>query len=352
VTRRAAFVLLAAVAAGGCSTHEFRFEGGVPPAPLTSPAQIATAHGIVETLLARFAPEGASLPPSATAAFAEAALLDAQGTGSVPMRRTAIRLADSLRRAGIPVGIGLGYPGAGGRRPDSLVTAEVARTLLYFDKVTDDRRWRSTAARAVQAMLSRRLGWTRVRDGYAVSEPGAERSFSVARTADAGVVLSNLAAVGGGPTAERYGRGATAVVRRAQTSPGRWPRALGSGAPMPVAERALTLYSLHSLPSKPDRDVVIASLPSLFEQAFHPWGEPRDGPLMGRRGVGAALALRTLQLQPGTSPSEHVARWLVAHRRSDGTFEAAAARDVTAQAYFTLAFAMRSYVFSNDGGLP
>jgi hypothetical protein len=345
-------VLLAALIVAGCSTHEVRFEGAVPPEPLTTTQRIDTAHEIVATLLERFAAPGKRLLPSAAAPLGEAALLDAQATRSTKSFQTFRRLASSLLRGRIAVGIGLAYPGADGRTPDSLVTAEVARTLLYFDHVTPTPPWRQAAARAVQAMVTPRLGWTRLRDGYAVREPDAKRRFSIARTADAGLVLAKIADVGGGPLAERYARSAMNVVRRAQTSPAEWHKALGTNAPMPVAERALTLFSLYSRPSKADQDLVLAAIPSVFEQAFHSWGEPRSGPLMGRRGIGAALALRALHLQPGTYPAEHVTRWFVTHRRADGTFEAAASTDATAQAYFALAFAMRGYIFSRGGALP
>ena len=349
--RRSAAVLLTAVTMGGCSTHEVRFEGGVPPEPLTPQERVDTAHEIVTRLLERFAAPGKRLPPSAAAAFAEAALLDSKATRSATSSKAFGRLASSLLRGRIPVGIGLAYPGADGRTPDSLVTAEVARTLLYFDHVTNAPRWRQAAARAVQAMVTPRLGWTRLRNGYAVREPDAKRRFSIARTADAGLVLTKLGAIGGGPLAERYGRSAMNVVRRAQTSPANWHKALGTDAPMPVAERALTLFSFYSIPSKPDQDLVRRALPSFFDQAFHSWGEPRSGPLMGTRGIGAALALRTLHLEPGTSRAEHVTRWFVTHRRADGTFEAAASTDATVHAYFALAFAVRGYIFST-GALP
>ena len=115
---------------------------------------------------------------------------------------------------------------------------------------------------------------------------------------------------------------------------------------MPVAERSVTLFALHALPSVPDQELVKGALADLFAETFHPWGEPRDSPVVGKRGIGPALALRTLYLDPGTSPSEHVTRWLVTHRRPDGTFEAAAADDAVAQSYFALALAIRAFVYS------
>jgi hypothetical protein len=163
--RWATALALAALTLTGCSTHEFRYEGGVPPEPLTAQQRVDTAHEIVTTLLRRFAPTGARLSPAAAAIFAEAALIDAQATRSSTSRRTAMRLAESLLRDRLPVGVGLAYPGATGRAPDPAVTWEVARTLLFFDKITHESRWRQGAARAVQALVTPRLGWSRWRDG-------------------------------------------------------------------------------------------------------------------------------------------------------------------------------------------
>jgi hypothetical protein len=343
--------LVLAFVLAGCSTHEFRYEGGVPPEPLTSKQRVDTAHEIVTTLLRRLAPPGRRLAPAAAAPLAEAALLDAQATRSPSSRRAYERLASSLLRNRIPVGIGLAYPGPDGRTPDPLVTIEVTRSLLYFDKVDPGPRWRPAAARAIQAIVTPRMGWTRRRDGYAIRQPGARRRYDIALTADAGLVLSQIATVGGGPLAKHYSDSALGVVRQAQVSPGRWHKSLGGNGPMPVAERALTLFALHALPSKPDQDVTLRALPDLFTEAFESWGQPRTSPLVGKRGIGGVLALRTLYLDPGRSPSEHVTRWYVEHRRADGTFEDAAADDATTQAYFALAFAMRAYIYAK-GGLP
>jgi len=350
--RRAfAVAIVAIVALGGCSTHEFRYEGGVPPEPIPAQERVDTAHEIVTTLLKRFAPRGRRLPAAVAAPFAEAALLDARATHSVSSARTAVRLGGSLLSGRIPVGVGLAYPGGEGRTPDPRVTAEVARTLLYFAQTFSSRRWLPAAARAAQAIITPRLGWTRRGDGYAVREPGTRRRYNVALTAEAGLVLEKLAKVGGGPLAQRYADSAFKTVRSAQISPGRWHKSLGAAVPMPVAERALTMSALHALPSVPDQNLVKNALADLFAQTFQSWGEPRDSPLVGTRGIGPALALRTLYLDPGTSPSEHVTRWLVEHRRPDGTFEAAAPDDAGAQAYFALAFSIRSYIYAK-GGLP
>jgi hypothetical protein len=349
--RRAGAVaaLAMAVVLGGCSTHEFRYEGGVPPEPLTPEQRVDTAHEIVTTLLDKFAPPGRRVPPTSAAVFAEAAFLDAQATDSSRSRSTFKRLAQSLLRGRIPVGIGLAYPGPDGRTPDALATIEVARTLLYFDLVDKDRHWRPAAARAVQAIVSPRLGWTKLRNGYAVREAGARRRYDIALTAEAGLVLSRIAVVGGGPLAQRYGASAIGMVRRAQISPGNWHKSLGGDGPMPVAERALTLYALHAVPSSPDQQLVLTTLPDLFAEAFEPWGQPRNSPLVGKRGIGAVLALRLLYLDPGRGPSEHVTRWFVTHRRADGTFKDAAADDATTQAYFALAFATRAYIYAKGG---
>jgi hypothetical protein len=337
------------VALGGCSTHEFRYEGGVPPEPIPASKRVETAHEIVTTLLDRFAPPGRRLPAAAAAPFAEAALLTARATRSRSLAGTATRLAVSLLSGRIPVGIGLAYPGSDGRTPDPRVTAEVGRTLLYFDQIRRGRRWRPAATRVAQALVTRRLGWTRLRDGYAVREPGARHRYNIALTADVGLVLTKLAAVGGGALADRFAKSALQMVRRAQTSAGRWHKSLGGTGAMPVAERSLTLFALHAIPSVPDQELAKGALTDLFAETFHPWGEPRDSPVVGKRGIGPALALRTLYLDPGTSPSEHVTRWLVEHRRADGTFEAARADDAVAQAYFALAFSIRSYVYARDG---
>jgi hypothetical protein len=345
-------LLLAAVALGGCSSHEFRYEGGVPPEPLTSKQRVDTAHTIVTTLLRRFAPPGRSVPPAAAAPLAEAALLDAQATRSEASSRTYRRLALSLLRNRIPVGIGLAYPGSDGHSPDPLVTIEATRTLLYFDKVKGDERWRQAAARAVQAIVTPRMGWTRLHDGYAVRQPGARRRYNIALTAEAGLVLTKMAAAGGGPVAQHFADSALATVRRAQIKPGVWHKSLGGNGRMPVAERSLTLYALYGIPSKADQNLALSALPDLFDEAFEPWGEPRrNSPLVGKRGIGAVLALRALYVDPGRSPSEHVTRWFVTHRRPDGTFEDAPADDVTTQAYFALAFATRAYIYAK-GGLP
>jgi hypothetical protein len=347
----AAAALLVPVALGGCSTHEFHYEGGVPPQPLSSHQRVETADGIVTTLLKKFAPAGRHLPASVAAPLAEAALLDGQATGSKALLETADRLARSLLTGRIPIGVGVAYPGKDGSRPDPLVTAEVARTLLYFDQVTKNPQWRPAAARVVQGMITPRLGWTRLRDGYAVREPGARRRYDIATTADAGLVISKLAAVGGGPLAQRYGRSALAKVRRAQIAPGKWHKSLGAAAPMPVAERALTLYSLHLVPDKAFQDITLRALPGLFTEAFEAWGQPRKSRLVGTRGIGPILALRALYRDPGRSPSEHVTRWFVEHRRPDGTFEDVAPDDAVTHAYFALAFATRAYIYAK-GGLP
>jgi hypothetical protein len=338
-----------ALALGGCSTHEFRYEGGVPPQPLTAKERVDTAHHIVVTLLDKFAPPGRRLPAGVAAPLAEAALLDAQATRYRPSYAHFVRLALSLLRGRIPVGIGLAYPGADGRRPDPFTTIEVARSMLYFDRVVHGKRWRPAAARTVQAIVTPRLGWTKRRDGYAVREPGARRRYDIALTADAGLVLSKLAAVGGGALAEQYGASAMGMVRRAQISPGKWHKSLGGNGEMPVAERAIALYALYALPSKPDQQLVLDALPDLFAEAFEPWGQPRHSPVVGKRGIGAVLALRSLYLDPGKSPSEHVTRWFVEHRRADGTFKDAADDDITTQAYFALAFATRAYIYAKGG---
>ncbi|MEA2273113.1 MAG: hypothetical protein QOI98_1821 [Solirubrobacteraceae bacterium] len=346
-----ALLLIGGLALGGCSTHEVRFEGDVPPQPLSPQERVDTAHEIIRTLLDHFAQSGRRVPPSAAAPFAEAAVLDAQATHSLASAADARRLGRSLLGGRIPVGVGLAYPGADGRTPDPQVTVEVARTLLTLSQVLQGPHYRPAAARVAQAIITSRMGWTRLRDGYAVREPGARRRYSVALTAEAGVVLARLAAVGGGPLAERYANSALGTVRRAQIAPGRWHKSLGGNGPMPVAERSLTLFALHASPSKPDQDIATGALPNLFEETFQPWGEPRDAKLVGKRGIGVALALRTLYLEPGTSISEHVTRWFVTHRRSDGTFEAAAPDDAVAQAYFALAFGYRAYIYAK-GGLP
>jgi hypothetical protein len=337
-------------AVGGCSTHEFHYEGGVPPEPLTAKERVKTAHEVVTTLLRHLAPAGRRVPAAAAAPLAEAALLDAQATDSEASRRTCRRLALSLLKGRIPVGAGLAYPSAGRRTPDALITGEVGRSLLYFDRINAHGPWRSAAARVAQAIINPRLGWTRTPNGYAVRQPGARRRYDIALTAEAGLVLSKLAQVGGGPLAERYGASALSVVRRAQISPGKWHKSRGGTGAMPVAERALTLYAMRGSPDVHDQQVAIAALPDLFDETFNPWGEPRrDSPLVGRRGIGAVLALRALYLYPGTSDSEHVTRWFLTHRRTDGTFEDAAADDITTQAYFALTFAMRGYIYAKGG---
>jgi hypothetical protein len=350
VRKPALALLLSALALGGCSTHEFRYEGGVPPEPITPAKRVATAHGIVTTLLHKFAAPGRRVPAAAAAPLAEAALLDSRATDSQDSFRTYRRLAFSLLSGRIPVGIGLAYPGGDGRTPDPLVTAEVVRVLLYFDRIDHLARWRPAAARAVQAIVSPRLGWTHTPNGYAVRQPGARRRYDIALTAEAGLVLSRIAQIGGGPLAQRYGASALSVVRRAQISPGEWHKSLGGSGPMPVAQRALTLYALHGSPDTHDQEVALGALPDLFGEAFNSWGEPRrDSPLVGKRGIGPILALRALYLDPGRGPSEHATRWFVTHRRPDGTFEDAAADDVTTQAYFALAFAIRAYVYARGG---
>ena len=227
MTRRVIPALVATVALGGCSTHEFRYEGGVPPEPIPAKKRVETAHEIVTTLLDRFAPPGRRLPAAVAAPFAEAALLTARATRSVELAETATRLGTSLLRGRIPVGIGLAYPGSDGRTPDPRVTAEVGRTLLYFDQIRAGRRWRPAATRVAQALVTPRLGWTRVRDGYAVREPDARRRYNIALTAEVGLVLAKLAAVGGGPLADRFAKSAFRTVRKAQISPGRWHKSIG-----------------------------------------------------------------------------------------------------------------------------
>ncbi|MDP9225300.1 MAG: hypothetical protein M3P18_15945 [Actinomycetota bacterium] len=346
IVRLCTVLLAATLAATGCATHEAKFERDVPPRPVDRVAQERTALRAAAHLIEHFRPEMNALPADALAPLTKSAALLFEVTGAPGMRRATRIFADTLLQTRASVGSGQAFyssirPG----RPSEEATVDAGDALVDAFIATGNERYRAAVTDATRAVTSRSLGWTKVRNGFAVrvASYGA-RYYSVSRTAAAAAFLFRAAAIDANPQVRPAAARALRLVSASQAAAGRWYETFGARSPMTLASWARTLLALGSSGRSPLRDIENAGALVLWTAAFRGDGTPLNTPLVDRRGFGLAIALSLLQEAGGTKSYADLAyRYALDHRRDDGTVETAAAGDDVVQAYFTLAFAQRAY---------
>jgi hypothetical protein len=339
-----AALLVTVFITGGCSTHEAKFEEGLPPPPSRLTADRDRASHAAARLISNQQSRIAELSPEALAPLAQSAALLFGATGAPAMRMAARSFADTLLQAQISVNGGKGFfSSADPRRPDLQTTIAAGDALLDVFNVTGDPRYASAAQDALQAVRSRELGWSRTKNGYAIKVPGRSQ-YNIPETAAAALLLRRSAKLNIDPAAHAEGTSAFGFVETNQAAVGRWYLNVGAKVPMNLTTWASTLLSLASARDLKYQGIVGAGAPALWSAAFTDTGTPQQIPLVTNRGVGVALALRLFQRYAGTAPDAETAyATVLSHLSSDGSVEWASPGDYVAQAYYALAFAERAF---------
>jgi hypothetical protein len=329
----------------GCTTHEARFESAVPPPPVDRLAQERTSSGAAAFLIDRFRSEINALPADALAPLTKSAALLFEVTGAPGMRRATRIFADQLLQARVPVENGNAFyslvrPG----KPSEETTVEAGDALIDAFLATGEEPYRAAVADASRAVISRPLGWTRLRTGFAVRTMSGARYYSVSQTASAAAFLFRAAEINADPEAQPAAVKAMRLVTASQVAAGRWyENFVGHRSPMTLASWASTLLAMGSTGPASDRNIENAGAPGLWTAAFSSGGTPLNTPLSDQRGLGLAIALRLFNHASGTqSYADLACRYVLDDRRPDGTVKAAAPHDAVVQAYYALAFAQRA----------
>jgi hypothetical protein len=339
-----AAVLLTVLITGGCSTHETKYEEGLPPPPSRLTADRDRASRAAARLISNYQPRIAELSSEALAPLAQGAALLFGATGAPAMRTAARSFADTLLQAQISVNGGKAFFGsADPRRSDLQTTIAAGDALLDVFNVTGDSRYRSAVQDALKAMRSSELGWAKTKNGYAVKVP-RRRQYNIPETAAAALLLRRSAKLNINPAVRAEGTSAFGFVDANQAAVGRWYLNVGGKVPMSLTTWASTLLSLASARDLKYQGIVGGGAPALWSAAFTDAGIPRQIPLVDNRGVGVALALRLFQRFAGTAPDAETAyASVLSHLRPDGSVEWASPGDNVAQAYYALAFAERAF---------
>jgi hypothetical protein len=339
-------LVMIAVCSAGCSTHEPRFEEGLPSPPSRLETESGTAAGAAGELIRRYETKTIVLPVESLAALARASALMFDVTGAPGMQAVARSFTDTLLKARVPVGSGQAFFSSRSRgRPDLEATIDAGNALLDVFRLTRDTRYVTAARDAGQAVISKRLGFVSTSDGFAVAVQGAHPGlYSIPLTAGAALFLQRLAVTQTRPTALKYAQGAFEYVAKHQAAVGRWYLLVGAKTPMTLRSWAGTLLALASTSDARNQGIVGGGVAGLWSAAFTNSGSPRRGPLFDRRGLGLALSLRLFQRFASSSrEADATYRSIFSDRRSDGTVEEAPSRDDVAQAYYALAFAERAF---------
>jgi hypothetical protein len=339
---RCAFVLVAALAilVVGCSSHDKRFEGRVPPPPNQTSEGRQSAAAALE-LIGRYAPQADSLPTETLIPLVEASAIAFLATAAPGARRLTITFSERILAAQIPVGDGIGFYGSTAHAlADPLTTASAGLALIDAFAATDRGRYREAALEAASALHAERFGWRRQ---GAVAGLVLRRGddFNVAATAQAAAFFAHAASDLGAPTADDSRRGFQLVLDN-QAALGNWFAQVGKSRPQSLTQWATTLNALLIAPTRERMGVAGGGIPKLWKAAFSASGTPIPTPLVTGSVSGSA---RSLSLVAGYADQSYATRGLDAalgktrksHQTAGSTFD-----DSESQAYLALALAQHA----------
>jgi len=347
---------LAALLLAGCSSHERRFESLVPPRT-KSPPGAEEEDAVALQLIRRYRPVARRLPAETLASLTQASAILYYATPTTELHDSVGRFADALLGSRLRPGYEW-REDAGPPRSDPGVTALAGTALIDAYLATRRQRYRSGVLSFVKAVRSRRLGWTRTRQGFAVRTPGTPRTLNIALT---GQVIQFLDHFGraldrprsGHPTAgsqpgqDRLPPGRLAArrgidwIRSAQPAVGRWYAAVLTRRPRIGREWATTLLALAVIGGGRASGILGPGVPAIWRAMFRANGHPRRGTTSSREGL--ALALSVFEEWSDRRYARRAFASALRTRRRDGSTSFAPARDSVTQAYFALSLARRVF---------
>jgi hypothetical protein len=343
--RYAAVTLIVVILfSAACTTHEKKFEENVAPPASTRAADSVRSEQAATDLIQLYQRKMISLPPEALAPLAQAAALLFETTGAPGMQDAARGFANTLLGARVKLGSSEAFYGSKSLgQPDVQTTMDAGNALIDVFRITRDQRYLSAARSAARAVTSRRLGWIRRKQDFAVRAANVRGLYSIVLTAEAGAFLGRAATIGATPGARDQAAGAFRFVDAHQAAVGRWYLNVGSKTPMTLVTWARTLLALASTRSPFHQGILGGGGPALWAAAFTSSGRPRRTSLVDTEGVGVALSLRLFQRFAGTSNDADLAYGkILADRRPDGTLRNAPPNESIPQAFYALACAERA----------